>query len=171
MQSGFWHLNIWWDQDHEHAVQVEEMWCSLVCFWITADSVLLHFFLTLAPTLRVSQRDAVKTVPVMTQVLKFLPSDSNHFFIGTNLVRIIHANKIKKFCASLIFLSEQWYTFCLGSGQPWDKSRFKSSTQVLQVSGGWSASCWCQLNRFFSFQTKLLFGRSLAFSGYVCMQL
>lgn len=39
--------------------------------------------------LRVTPRDAVKTGPLQTLHLKFLPTDSNHFFIGTNMVSII----------------------------------------------------------------------------------
>ncbi|XP_069368895.1 cytoplasmic dynein 2 intermediate chain 1 isoform X2 [Paralichthys olivaceus] len=39
---------------------------------------------------RVSQRDAVKTGPLQTLHLKFLPSDSNHFFIGTNMGLVNH---------------------------------------------------------------------------------
>ncbi|KAF3836666.1 hypothetical protein F7725_029224 [Dissostichus mawsoni] len=34
---------------------------------------------------RVSQRDAAKTGPLQTLHLKFLPTDSNHLFIGTNM--------------------------------------------------------------------------------------
>ncbi|XP_029384967.1 WD repeat-containing protein 60 isoform X3 [Echeneis naucrates] len=39
---------------------------------------------------RVSPRDAVKTGPLQTLHLKFLPTDSNHFFIGTNLGLVSH---------------------------------------------------------------------------------
>ncbi|XP_034428661.1 WD repeat-containing protein 60 isoform X2 [Hippoglossus hippoglossus] len=39
---------------------------------------------------RVSPRDAVKTGPLQTLHLKFLPSDSNHFFIGTNMGLVNH---------------------------------------------------------------------------------
>lgn len=39
--------------------------------------------------LRVSPRDAAKTGPLQTLHLKFLPTDSNHFFIGTNMVSVI----------------------------------------------------------------------------------
>lgn len=39
--------------------------------------------------LRVSPREAVKMGPLQTLHLKFLPTDSNHFFIGTNMVSII----------------------------------------------------------------------------------
>ncbi|CAJ1082070.1 WD repeat-containing protein 60 isoform X3 [Xyrichtys novacula] len=39
---------------------------------------------------RVSPRDAVKTGPSQTLHLKFLPTDSNHFFIGTNMGLVNH---------------------------------------------------------------------------------
>ncbi|KAI9518964.1 hypothetical protein NQZ68_032662 [Dissostichus eleginoides] len=39
---------------------------------------------------RVSQRDAAKTGPLQTLHLKFLPTDSNHFFIGTNMGLVNH---------------------------------------------------------------------------------
>ncbi|XP_060949891.1 cytoplasmic dynein 2 intermediate chain 1 [Limanda limanda] len=39
---------------------------------------------------RVSPRNAVKTGPLQTLHLKFLPSDSNHFFIGTNMGLVNH---------------------------------------------------------------------------------
>ncbi|CAK6969284.1 cytoplasmic dynein 2 intermediate chain 1 isoform X2 [Scomber scombrus] len=39
---------------------------------------------------RVSPRDAVKTGPLQTLHLKFLPTDSNHFFIGTNMGLVNH---------------------------------------------------------------------------------
>uniref|UniRef100_UPI0037E9570D cytoplasmic dynein 2 intermediate chain 1 n=1 Tax=Semicossyphus pulcher TaxID=241346 RepID=UPI0037E9570D len=39
---------------------------------------------------RVSPRDAVKTGPVQTLHLKFLQTDSNHFFIGTNMGLVNH---------------------------------------------------------------------------------
>ncbi|XP_059182754.1 cytoplasmic dynein 2 intermediate chain 1 isoform X2 [Centropristis striata] len=39
---------------------------------------------------RVSPRDAVKTGPLETLLLKFLPTDSNHFFIGTNMGLVNH---------------------------------------------------------------------------------
>ncbi|XP_044033202.1 cytoplasmic dynein 2 intermediate chain 1 isoform X2 [Siniperca chuatsi] len=39
---------------------------------------------------RVSPRDAVKTGPSQTLNLKFLPTDSNHFFIGTNMGLVNH---------------------------------------------------------------------------------
>ncbi|XP_023275838.1 WD repeat-containing protein 60 [Seriola lalandi dorsalis] len=39
---------------------------------------------------RVSPRDAVKTGPLQTLHLKFLPTDSNHFFIGTNMGLVSH---------------------------------------------------------------------------------
>lgn len=38
---------------------------------------------------RSSTRDAKKTTLLQTLLLKFLPSDSNHFFIGTNMVSSI----------------------------------------------------------------------------------
>ncbi|AWP20535.1 putative WD repeat-containing protein 60-like [Scophthalmus maximus] len=39
---------------------------------------------------RVSPGDAVKTGPLQARHLKFLPSDSNHFFIGTNMGLVSH---------------------------------------------------------------------------------
>ncbi|XP_068437502.1 cytoplasmic dynein 2 intermediate chain 1 isoform X2 [Clinocottus analis] len=39
---------------------------------------------------RVSLRDAAKTGPSQTLLLKFLPTDSNHFFIGTNVGLVNH---------------------------------------------------------------------------------
>ncbi|XP_047468098.1 cytoplasmic dynein 2 intermediate chain 1 isoform X2 [Mugil cephalus] len=39
---------------------------------------------------RVSPRDAVKREPLQTLLLKFLPTDSNHFFIGTNMGLVNH---------------------------------------------------------------------------------
>ncbi|XP_029314047.1 LOW QUALITY PROTEIN: WD repeat-containing protein 60 [Cottoperca gobio] len=39
---------------------------------------------------RVSQRDAAKTGPLQTLLLKFLPTDSNHFFIGTSMGLVNH---------------------------------------------------------------------------------
>ncbi|XP_069552392.1 cytoplasmic dynein 2 intermediate chain 1 [Brachyistius frenatus] len=39
---------------------------------------------------RVSPRDAVKTRPLQTLILRFLPTDSNHFFIGTNMGLVNH---------------------------------------------------------------------------------
>ncbi|XP_039983566.1 cytoplasmic dynein 2 intermediate chain 1 isoform X2 [Xiphias gladius] len=39
---------------------------------------------------RVSPRNAPKTGPLQTLHLKFLPTDSNHFFIGTNMGLVIH---------------------------------------------------------------------------------
>nr|XP_046227327.1 cytoplasmic dynein 2 intermediate chain 1 isoform X2 [Scatophagus argus] len=39
---------------------------------------------------RVSPRDAAKTGPFQTLHLKFLPTDSNHFFIGTNMGLVNH---------------------------------------------------------------------------------
>ncbi|XP_029955791.1 WD repeat-containing protein 60 isoform X2 [Salarias fasciatus] len=39
---------------------------------------------------RASPRDAVKTGPLQTLLLKFLPTDSNHFFIGTNMGLVNH---------------------------------------------------------------------------------
>ncbi|XP_068566035.1 cytoplasmic dynein 2 intermediate chain 1 isoform X2 [Cebidichthys violaceus] len=39
---------------------------------------------------RVSPRDAAKTGPLQTLLLKFLPTDSNHFFIGTNMGLVNH---------------------------------------------------------------------------------
>uniref|UniRef100_A0A673AYC8 WD repeat domain 60 n=1 Tax=Sphaeramia orbicularis TaxID=375764 RepID=A0A673AYC8_9TELE len=45
---------------------------------------------SLLTTERVSQREATKTGPLQTLQLKFLPSDSNHFFIGTNMGIVSH---------------------------------------------------------------------------------
>ncbi|XP_028288466.1 WD repeat-containing protein 60 [Parambassis ranga] len=39
---------------------------------------------------RVSPRDVMKTRPSQTLLLKFLPTDSNHFFIGTNMGLVNH---------------------------------------------------------------------------------
>ncbi|XP_070784308.1 cytoplasmic dynein 2 intermediate chain 1 [Enoplosus armatus] len=39
---------------------------------------------------RVSPRDSVKTGPLQALHLKFLPTDSNHFFIGTNMGLVNH---------------------------------------------------------------------------------
>ncbi|XP_031148775.1 WD repeat-containing protein 60 isoform X4 [Sander lucioperca] len=39
---------------------------------------------------RVSPRDAAKTGPLQTLHFKFLPTDSNHFFIGTNMGLVNH---------------------------------------------------------------------------------
>ncbi|XP_056290481.1 cytoplasmic dynein 2 intermediate chain 1 isoform X2 [Pseudoliparis swirei] len=39
---------------------------------------------------RASRRDAAKTGPLQTLLLKFLPTDSNHFFIGTNMGLVNH---------------------------------------------------------------------------------
>ncbi|XP_029934940.1 WD repeat-containing protein 60 isoform X2 [Myripristis murdjan] len=39
---------------------------------------------------RISPRDAKKTGPLQTLLLKFLPTDSNHFFIGTNMGLVNH---------------------------------------------------------------------------------
>ncbi|XP_031705875.1 WD repeat-containing protein 60 isoform X1 [Anarrhichthys ocellatus] len=39
---------------------------------------------------RVSPRDAAKTGPLQMLLLKFLPTDSNHFFIGTNMGLVNH---------------------------------------------------------------------------------
>lgn len=47
------------------------------------------FFPPRLPALRVSPRDAAKTGPSQSLHLKFLPTDSNHFFIGTNMVSTI----------------------------------------------------------------------------------
>ncbi|XP_033494623.1 cytoplasmic dynein 2 intermediate chain 1 isoform X2 [Epinephelus lanceolatus] len=44
----------------------------------------------LLTTERVSPRDAAKTGPFQTLHLKFLPSDSNHFFIGTSMGLVNH---------------------------------------------------------------------------------
>ncbi|CAI5672986.1 unnamed protein product [Oreochromis niloticus] len=43
-----------------------------------------------AESLRGSPRDVVKTGPLHTLLLKFLPTDSNHFFIGTNMGLVHH---------------------------------------------------------------------------------
>ncbi|XP_075308680.1 cytoplasmic dynein 2 intermediate chain 1 isoform X1 [Odontesthes bonariensis] len=50
---------------------------------------LLHSSSLLAAE-RGSPRDAVKTGPLQTLLLKFLQTDSNHFFIGTNLGLVNH---------------------------------------------------------------------------------
>lgn len=47
-----------------------------------------------------SPRDAVKTGTLQTLHLKFLPTDSNHFFIGTNMVSIILS--ATKWCPDLL---------------------------------------------------------------------
>uniref|UniRef100_A0A3Q1GPX2 Dynein 2 intermediate chain 1 n=1 Tax=Acanthochromis polyacanthus TaxID=80966 RepID=A0A3Q1GPX2_9TELE len=39
---------------------------------------------------RASPRDAMKTGPLQSLLLKFLPTDSNHFFIGTNMGLVNH---------------------------------------------------------------------------------
>ncbi|KAL6097721.1 dync2i1 [Pungitius sinensis] len=39
---------------------------------------------------RVSPRDAAETGPLQTLLLRFLPTDSNHFFIGTNMGLVNH---------------------------------------------------------------------------------
>ncbi|XP_054478531.1 cytoplasmic dynein 2 intermediate chain 1 isoform X2 [Anoplopoma fimbria] len=39
---------------------------------------------------RISPRDAAKTGPLQTLLLRFLPTDSNHFFIGTNMGLVNH---------------------------------------------------------------------------------
>ncbi|XP_040022838.2 cytoplasmic dynein 2 intermediate chain 1 isoform X1 [Gasterosteus aculeatus] len=39
---------------------------------------------------RVSPRDAAKAGPLQTLLLRFLPTDSNHFFIGTNMGLVNH---------------------------------------------------------------------------------
>ncbi|KAM4606086.1 cytoplasmic dynein 2 intermediate chain 1 [Polymixia lowei] len=39
---------------------------------------------------RASPRDAMKTGPLQTLLLRFLPTDSNHFFIGTNMGLVNH---------------------------------------------------------------------------------
>uniref|UniRef100_A0A1A7XWG4 WD repeat domain 60 n=2 Tax=Iconisemion striatum TaxID=60296 RepID=A0A1A7XWG4_9TELE len=50
---------------------------------------LLHSSSLLAAD-RTSSRDSVKTRPFQTLLLKFLPTDSNHFFIGTDLGLVSH---------------------------------------------------------------------------------
>uniref|UniRef100_A0A3B4FGZ8 WD repeat domain 60 n=1 Tax=Pundamilia nyererei TaxID=303518 RepID=A0A3B4FGZ8_9CICH len=50
---------------------------------------LLHSSSVLAAE-RGSPRDVVKTGPLHTLLLKFLPTDSNHFFIGTNMGLVHH---------------------------------------------------------------------------------
>ncbi|KAI1889176.1 hypothetical protein AGOR_G00176380 [Albula goreensis] len=42
---------------------------------------------------RSTLRDAVKTGPLRTLLLKFLPSDSNHFFIGTDMGLVNHGTR------------------------------------------------------------------------------
>ncbi|KAF7669959.1 hypothetical protein LDENG_00105480 [Lucifuga dentata] len=39
---------------------------------------------------RISPQDVMKTGPLQTLLLKFLPTDSNHFFIGTNMGLVSH---------------------------------------------------------------------------------
>lgn len=65
--------------------------CCLFGSNLTSD--LLFYFSSLYASfqsLRGSPRDVVKTGPLHTLLLKFLPTDSNHFFIGTNMVSLIH---------------------------------------------------------------------------------
>lgn len=65
--------------------------CCLFGSNLTSD--LLFYFSPLYASfqsLRGSPRDVVKTGPLHTLLLKFLPTDSNHFFIGTNMVSLIH---------------------------------------------------------------------------------
>uniref|UniRef100_A0A4W5N8S6 Dynein 2 intermediate chain 1 n=1 Tax=Hucho hucho TaxID=62062 RepID=A0A4W5N8S6_9TELE len=51
---------------------------------------LLHSSTVLTTSDRSSTRDAKKTTLLQTLLLKFLPSDSNHFFIGTNMGLVNH---------------------------------------------------------------------------------
>ncbi|XP_045566645.1 cytoplasmic dynein 2 intermediate chain 1 isoform X5 [Salmo salar] len=51
---------------------------------------LLHSSTVLTASERSSTRDAKKTTLLQTLLLKFLPSDSNHFFIGTNMGLVNH---------------------------------------------------------------------------------
>ncbi|KAJ8376791.1 hypothetical protein SKAU_G00073710 [Synaphobranchus kaupii] len=48
---------------------------------------------TLITNERSSERDAVKTGPLRTLLLKFFPSDSNHFFIGTDMGLVTHGTR------------------------------------------------------------------------------
>lgn len=38
----------------------------------------------------------------------------------------------------------------IGSCEPWDQTRVKGSSKVLQASGGWIQTRWCRLHRLFS---------------------
>ncbi|KAK6299959.1 hypothetical protein J4Q44_G00299920 [Coregonus suidteri] len=51
---------------------------------------LLHSSTVLTTSERSSKRGAKKTTLLQTLLLKFLPSDSNHFFIGTNMGLVNH---------------------------------------------------------------------------------
>ncbi|XP_024248895.1 cytoplasmic dynein 2 intermediate chain 1 isoform X2 [Oncorhynchus tshawytscha] len=51
---------------------------------------LLHSSTVITTSERSSARDAKKTTLLQTLLLKFLPSDSNHFFIGTNMGLVNH---------------------------------------------------------------------------------
>ncbi|XP_061095456.1 cytoplasmic dynein 2 intermediate chain 1 isoform X1 [Conger conger] len=54
---------------------------------------LLHSSTLTTNESRSSQRDAVKTGPLHTLLLKFFPSDSNHFFIGTDMGVVTHGTR------------------------------------------------------------------------------
>lgn len=92
------------------------MWCSVVFqfvpllfFGSNLTSDLLFYFSPLYASfqsLRGSPRDVVKTGPLHTLLLKFLPTDSNHFFIGTNMVSLIHviSNESSQILKKIILL-------------------------------------------------------------------
>lgn len=148
----FCHLNIRWET---YVCGVNVMQCHVppVGFFLDGKFVTFDFLvLVFSPSpdsalpLRVSPRDAVKTGPLQTLHLKFLPTDSNHFFIGTNMVRIFfmsmvlfvfqtitHPKCLKNANANIISV--------LGCSQSWNQSRFEGSSEVLQLSGGWSPTC------------------------------
>lgn len=107
----------------------------------------------------------MKTGTLQTLHLKFLPTDSNHFFIGTNMVSIILS--ATKWCPDLlkIFRNYSFFKFnsCLGTGESWNESWFEGSTKVLQVSAGRSPTCRSQLNPLFSLHATLVLGESAIF--------
>uniref|UniRef100_A0A3Q2X409 Dynein 2 intermediate chain 1 n=1 Tax=Haplochromis burtoni TaxID=8153 RepID=A0A3Q2X409_HAPBU len=66
--------------------------CCLFGSNLTSDLFVLFFPPLYASfqSLRGSPRDVVKTGPLHALLLKFLPTDSNHFFIGTNMGLVHH---------------------------------------------------------------------------------
>ncbi|XP_035272208.1 WD repeat-containing protein 60 isoform X3 [Anguilla anguilla] len=54
---------------------------------------LLHSSTLFTNESRSPQRDAVKTEPLRTLLLKFFPSDSSHFFIGTDMGLVTHGTR------------------------------------------------------------------------------
>ncbi|KAJ8277578.1 hypothetical protein GJAV_G00076910 [Gymnothorax javanicus] len=54
---------------------------------------LLHSSTLITNDSRSSQRDSVNTGPLRTLLLKFLPSNSNHFFIGTDMGLVTHGTR------------------------------------------------------------------------------